>query len=302
VDLASLEGRRNHRFWRTLKNLFLHLRLHYQLLLAPIFLWGFFLSGAYPNRDFWLGFLAFHIFLYGGITAFNSYYDRDEGPIGGVSKPPIVTRSLLPFSLGVASAGAIVAAFVNLPFLIIYIAMAVLGVAYSHPNIRLKKHALVGLMTVGLGQGILASLGGWTAGRLDLTSLNTLDWVSVLAVTLVTVGFYPITQIYQIEEDRSRGDHTFAVQFGVRRTFLFSLVVQAIATLVLVGLIYDFMSSLAASLVAVFYVGLLIYTGYWGRTFNPADVMRNFRRVMAINTITSTGFTIMIGLYLFEII
>ena len=54
-------------------SLLAHLRLHFQLLLAPIFLWGYFLSGVRTPADFWLAFVAFHIFLYGGITAFNSY-------------------------------------------------------------------------------------------------------------------------------------------------------------------------------------------------------------------------------------
>jgi len=42
-------------------SLLAHLRLHFQLLLAPIFLWGYFLSRVRAPADFWLAFVAFSI-------------------------------------------------------------------------------------------------------------------------------------------------------------------------------------------------------------------------------------------------
>ncbi|MDQ3249750.1 MAG: hypothetical protein M3Q45_11165, partial [Chloroflexota bacterium] len=53
-----------------IRTLLIHLRLHFQLLLAPIFLWGYFLAAGRPDGKFWLAFFAFHLFLYGGTTAF----------------------------------------------------------------------------------------------------------------------------------------------------------------------------------------------------------------------------------------
>jgi len=88
------------------RDLFIHLRLHFQLLLAPIFLWGFTLSETAIDLRFWLGFVAFHLCLYGGTTAFNSYYDRDEGPVGGLENPPPAHEALLPFSLILQGIGA----------------------------------------------------------------------------------------------------------------------------------------------------------------------------------------------------
>jgi 1,4-dihydroxy-2-naphthoate octaprenyltransferase len=302
VDLASSEEPRSHSFWGLLLNFLVHLRLHFQLLLAPIYLWGYFLSGAQPGLDFWLGFLAFHIFLYGGATAFNSYYDQDQGPIGGLSAPPPVAQAVMPLSLAVQLIGAILAAFVNFYFLAIYGLMFLMGIAYSHPRIRLKRRPIAGLVTVGLGQGVLASLGGWVCGRASLTSLGNLDWVGVLAVSLVTVGFYPITQIYQVEEDRSRGDWTLAVWVGPRKTFLFSLILQALAAVLLLAVINQRMGSFPAILVAIFYGGLLVYTFFWGRSFRKDEVLSNFRKVMAINGVTSLGFAILLTLYLFNVL
>ena len=213
--LASMAGRESAEIRLTAGGLLAHLRLHFQLLLAPIFLWGYFLSGVRAPADFWLAFVAFHIFLYGGITAFNSYYDRDKGPLGGMRVPPPVTEPLLPFSLAVLITGALLAAAVNATFLAIYLDIMALGLAYSHPAIRLKARPLIGPATVAVGQGMLASLGGWASAEPDLSSVDPIGWLGILGATLVTVGFYPITQSFQVEEDLARGDVTFAAWPGL---------------------------------------------------------------------------------------
>jgi 4-hydroxybenzoate polyprenyltransferase len=298
-DLASSGELQKHSFWETVRDLFVHLRLHFQLLLAPIFMWGYFLGGRQPDLDFWLGFVAFHVCLYAGATAFNSYFDRDRGPVGGLARPPQVPALLLPFSLGLQIAGGLLAALVNGPFLAIYAVMFGLGIAYSHPSVRLKRQPLVGLATVGLGQGVLASLGGWACADPNLAALNSLEWAGILAVTLITIGFYPITQIYQIEEDRARGDTTFAAWAGPFGTFAFALFVQTAALVLLANVIDRLMGAAQAVLVAVLYGALLGYVLGWSRGFHNEQVMANFRRVMAINTLTSAGFALLIGLHLF---
>jgi 4-hydroxybenzoate polyprenyltransferase len=273
------------------RELVIHLRLHYQLLLAPIFLWGYFLAGEPPDLDFWLAFLAFHIFLYGGMTAFNSYYDRDEGPIGGLAKPPPVRQALLPFSLIVQGIGLLMAARVNVNFLVIYLIIFGLGIAYSFPPIRLKGRPLVGLITVGFGQGVLASLGGWAAAKPDFALITPLDWLGILAATLITIGFYPLTQIYQIDEDLARGDQTFAAWAGPRSTFLFATVIQIAAAALLVSVMTQVLSPIEALIVALAYGALLVATVQWSFTFDQARVLDNYRRVMMINSVTSLGFT-----------
>src|SRR5438270_8216764 len=131
-----------------MRTLFVHLRLHFQLLLAPVFLWGWLLAGGGLSRAVLLGFVAFHFFLYAGATAFNSYYDRDVGPVGGLAHPPPVLPALLPFSLAVQAVGLVLAVFVNAPFVAIYAAFALLSVAYSHPRIRLKARTFTSLGVV----------------------------------------------------------------------------------------------------------------------------------------------------------
>lgn len=297
---SDLPSRQSRSF--LVRDLFIHLRLHYQLLLAPIFLWGYFLAGGRPDGHFWLAFLAFHLFLYGGATAFNSYYDKDEGPVGGLVNPPPTTSALLPFSLAVQALGLIPTAMVNTGFLAIYLTMFIMGMAYSHPRIRLKSRPFVGLWTVGLGQGVLASFGGVICARPSLVPIESIEGLGILAVTLITVGFYPLTQIYQIAEDQARGDLTFAAWAGPRRTFAFAMVLQGVGALFLVGVVGRLMGLVECLVVASFYGALLAATVQWARSFDHTEILGNYRRVMGINTVTSLGFMGFIGLHLFGIL
>jgi 4-hydroxybenzoate polyprenyltransferase len=299
VDLASSDVPADRSRRAVLVDLIVHLRPHYQLLLAPIFMWGYFLADRQPDIDFWLAFMAFHVFLYGGATAFNSYYDRDEGPVGGLSQPPPVHRLLLPFSLAVQIAGAALALLVNWRFALVYLAMFSMGIAYSHPAIRLKSRPVVGLLTVGLGQGVLAALGGWFAAQSQLTQLDVPGVLGILAVTLITVGFYPLTQIYQIEEDTARGDTTFAAWAGPRNVFAFAVVVQGVAAALLVAVILALLGPVDAVVVAAFYGVLLAAIVRWWRRFDGRQVLSNYRRVMVVNAVTSVGFLGFIAWHLF---
>lgn len=279
-------------------NLFIHLRLHFQLLLAPIFLWGFYLAGGTFSLDFWLAFTAFHVFLYGGTTAFNSYYDRDEGPVGGLENPPPVDAMLLPFSLIMQAIGAVLAAFVNGPVFVVYLLIFAMGIAYSQPRIRLKARPFGGLLTVAIGQGLLAALAGWFTAQPALASITSLGWIGIVGVTLVTTGFYPITQIYQIDEDLARGDLTFAAWAGPAGAFAFAIVLQAIALPMLFWVLLQVVGLWQALLVTLFYVGLLLSILQWTRTYDPAAVVANFRRVMRTYQATSLGFLLFLALHL----
>lgn len=285
----------------TITNCIIHLRLNYQILLAPIFLWGYLLAGGQPDGTFWLAFLSIHLFLFGGTTAFNSYYDQDEGPVGGLERPPPAQAVLLPFSLGMQAIGAVLAAFVNVPFLLIYLAIFCMGAAYSLPGVRLKGRPLWGLITVAIGQGVLAALAGWAAAQPAPTMPGVLAWVGILAVALVTAGFYPLTQIYQVEEDLARGDLTFAAWAGPARTFAYSVGTQALAALLLMSVISSLLGVWQALLVGLFYVALLVSTVRWALRFDPNRVIANFRRVMRINRVASLGFLGFLVLHLFVI-
>jgi 4-hydroxybenzoate polyprenyltransferase len=207
-----------------------HLRLPFQLTLAPIFLWGALLSGAAASERLVLGFVLFHFLLYTGITAYNSVYDRDEGPIGGLEQPPKVHRSLLPLALSLKAAGLLVAFACGVAFASIYAVFVVLSFLYSHPRTRWKANPLFSTLVVCIGQGMLGFTAGWAAARGGMGGLLTeVGWLGILSAGFTTLGMYPITQVYQIEEDARRGDRTLSVVLGMAHALRLSQAAFGIA-------------------------------------------------------------------------
>lgn len=275
--------------------LLVHLRLPFQLTLAPVFLWGWLLAGGSDLRAFAGAFAAVHICLYGGVTAFNSYYDRDQGPVGGLERPPPIQQTLLPLALLVQAVGLLLAASLNLTFGGIYVAFAALAAAYSHPRFRLKNGPLRSVAVVAVGQGILAFLGAWAAARGEVGSAFTATGLlGAAAATLIVVGFYPLTQVFQVEEDRARGDRTLAVAWGTPVCLRLAVLGQALG------------GGLMAALAAIRYGpadGLLLLAGLaiqltwlvrWARKFESGKVLANYRWVMRMAGASAAG----TGLYL----
>ncbi len=280
-----------------------HLRLNFQLYLSPIFLWGYLIAGGRLGEALLLGFVAFHLFGYAGGTAFNSYYDCDTGPIGGLEKPPAIPRGLLPFSIVWQLIGQAMAFAVSVEFAAIYFVMFWLSVAYSHPFTRFKGKPLPALATVAIGQGVLGYLGGWVcAGQSISSMLDPTGILGAAAAMLITVGFYPLTGIYQIDQDAQRGDRTLAVWLGPARAFRFALACLALGGLAAVSLIilrYQLQEAIALGI----FVGAMVFAIWrWSRLFDNAAVIRNYRICMRLYASTSLAFLAWIGLHLLGVL
>ena len=276
-----------------------HLRLPFQVLLSPIFLWGYLLAGGRASLALAVAYVSLHLFGYAGGTAFNSVFDKDEGPVGGISAPPPVPKRLLAFSLAWQLAGFLLATVVNVPFAIIYGLMFTLSLAYSHPRTRWKGKPLRALFTVAAGQGVLACLGGWSSARGEvLSALSPLGVAAVGGATLITTGFYPLTEIYQMDEDLRRGDRTLAIWLGPRRAFRFALALIGAGALLALAVIAARFGVVEALLLCAFMLVLMSLVRRWGARFDPGEVMYNFRTTMRLYALTSMAFLSWIGWHL----
>ncbi len=105
--------------------------------------------------------------------------------------------------------------------------------AYSHPSIRLKKYPILGWLTVGLFQGSFAFLMCYVGiNNFELESLmQNKIIIPAILTTVMLLGNYPMTQIYQHEEDAKHGDKTMSMLLGIRGTFIFVQVVFALAAI-----------------------------------------------------------------------
>jgi 1,4-dihydroxy-2-naphthoate octaprenyltransferase len=190
-----------------------HMRLGFQLLLAPLFLWGLLLAGGGVDSKAAIAFLSLHLFLYPGATAFNSAYDGDVGPVSGLPDPRDVPPGLLAFSLLLQAVGALLALAVGTGFTILYFLLAAVFVAYSHPALRWKANPVASGVAVFAGQGVLGFAAGWVAAGAEI-ALDPLFALAALVAGATSLGLYPSTQIFQVEEDEARGDRTLAVALG----------------------------------------------------------------------------------------
>jgi 4-hydroxybenzoate polyprenyltransferase len=168
------------------------------------------------------------VFLNGGTLAINSVFDRDEGDIGYLNAPPPLPRYLLHFSMALLVAGQLLALRLPLGFQIAYAICFILSVLYSVPPFRFKAVAGVDWVINMWGFGTLTPYAAWAAtGRpLDLGHALVL-----LAFCPLFAGLYPLTQLYQFDEDRRRGDRTLALILGMRA----SLIVAVVCTLLAFG-------------------------------------------------------------------
>lgn len=260
-----------------------HLRLPLQLTLAPLYLWGLFGAGGGWSLSTVGAFIAVQVFLYGGTTLYNSYYDRDEGPIAGMEHPLPLPPWALPFSLAWQVVGLLIAAAVSAPLGVFYLVYAAAGMLYSHPRPRLKARPYVSAALIFFLQGVGGVLAGWLAGgQAPITLLSARFVLMALVAACTTIGLYPLTQIYQVDEDAARGDRTLAMMLGPRRSFLFALAMFVVAAIAGVLALNGLGRPLDGALLAGGYLALGALTAAVGAQFARQPLLVNFRRLVFV--------------------
>lgn len=166
------------------------------------------------------GLVLWVIALNGGTLALNSVYDKDEGDIGYLRAPPQPPRHLLRFSLGLLAAGQLAAFLLPAGFRWAYAVCFVLSVVYSVPPFRFKAVAGVDWVINMWGFGTLTPYAAWAAtGR----PLDVGHALILFAFCPLFAGLYPLTQLYQFDEDQRRGDRTLALILGMRLSLTVAL-------------------------------------------------------------------------------
>ena len=160
------------------------------------------------------------ICLNGGTLAINSVFDKDEGDIGYLIAPPPLPTHLLAFSLGLLTIGQVLAFGLPPAFRLAYAICFVLSILYSVPPFRFKAVAGVDWLINMWGFGTLTPFAAWAATGRPLDAGHALV---LLAFCPLFAGLYPLTQLYQLEEDRRRGDRTLALLLGLRTSLIVAI-------------------------------------------------------------------------------
>ena len=198
--------------------------------------------------------------LNGGTLALNSVFDQDQGDIGYLRAPPAPPAHLLAVSFGLLLVGQALAFLLPGAFAGVYAVCLVMSVAYSVPPFRFKAVAGVDWLINMWGFGTFTPYAGWAAtGR----PLDVVHGLAMLAFCPLFASLYPLTQIYQFEEDEERGDRTLALILGLKWSLVVAIVTMALAFAIFFVAAYLGYASLRQ------WAGLLIALAAWLRVLVP---------------------------------
>ncbi|MFO7826686.1 MAG: UbiA family prenyltransferase [Cyclobacterium sp.] len=243
-----------------------HLRIPFSYYLMPVFL---FALATVPEADtfraIWV-WIVLHLLLYPSSNGYNSYFDKDEKSIGGLKNPKKVTKGLYYLSQLFFFVALVCSVFMGAVFFIMVLVYGLVSMAYSHPGIRLKKYPYLSWLTAGFFQGAFTFCMCYVgiAGTPGLVGLvQTEVWMPALLSSILLLGSYPLTQIYQHDEDLKRGDITLSIKLGITGTFGFSAIWFLLGGLAFIQyfLIIDFKSGIWAFLFAL--LPVVSYFSLW---------------------------------------
>ncbi|MBL8026640.1 MAG: UbiA prenyltransferase family protein [Fibrobacteres bacterium] len=276
------------------KSSLLHLRLPFSYFLVPIFLLALFSVETVSIVNSVIVFFVLHFLVYTASNGFNTYYDRDEGSIGTLRTPPQVTPDLLWLTLLLDAIAVLIAFTVSWQFALGCFIYGMASKVYSIPSIRIKKYPWLGWIYTGAGQGTFTFL--MVAQAVSGCELSVLITTKImlpaLAAGLFVLGMFPITQVYQHEEDRKRGDTTISLLLGVKYTFVIAAVFMTLSISIYFYFFWKYYNIQSALLFTVINLPAALYTGLWFGKVLTGSVKADYSHTMRVCTIASTGIVI----------
>ncbi|MDQ3393862.1 MAG: UbiA family prenyltransferase [Bacteroidota bacterium] len=288
------------------KSTLLHLRVPFSFFLLPVYLFALSLSPSAPIFNVVVVLVIIHFFLYPASNGFNSYFDKDTGSIGGLEKPPEVSKELYNVSLLFDLVALFLGFLINWQFVIMMLIYGAISKAYSHPMIRLKKWAFTGWFMAGLFQGFFTFIMVYIG--INKISVHEVApgqvYFAAFLCSVLLWGSYPMTQIYQHEEDSGRGDYTLSFKLGILGTFYFTAGAFILADLGFLYFYLTYYSDSFAILFQAFIVPMILFFAYWYYQVLKNPNAANYRNTMRLNTISAVClnifFLIMFILHSFE--
>ena len=270
---------------KKIQSTFQLLRFHFSFFLMPVYWFALSQVKDINWPDAILGFIILHLLVYPASNGYNSYMDRDTSPVGGLKNPMQPTKQLFLVTV-VMDIIAVGISFIITPIFAIGIFFYILASrAYSYRKIRLKKYPVTGYLTVIIFQGAVTFFLVYHGS----SGNHTLE-VPVLAMVasaLLIGGFYPLTQIYQHEEDRKDGVMSISFLLGYRGTFIFTGIVYAFAFITLAWYFYLESKLVNFIILQIFMLPVIIYFFNWLKKVIKNNREADFKNTMRMNLVAS---------------
>lgn len=270
------------------KNTLTLLRIPFSFFLMPLFIFALSQASPIMPGKAILSFILIHLLVYPASNGYNSYIDKDESPIGGLEKPPMPTRSLFYLTLCMDVISIAVSLLFIGPLFALCIVLYILASrAYSSKEIRLKKYPLTGFLVVAIFQGALTYYMSYTAITGNSPALNRPTFYLLLGCTFQIAGAYPLTQVYQHEQDYKDGVITLSYKLGYLGTFIFTALMFGLCNL------FYFLHFSSIGKLNNFYIIQLFFlpiVGYFARWFYMVYKDRrhaDFKHTMRMNVMAA---------------
>jgi 1,4-dihydroxy-2-naphthoate polyprenyltransferase len=207
------------------------LRFHFSFFLLPVYLFALSQVEDVNWATALFVFLILHLLVYPSSNGYNSYMDKDETPIGGLKNPLQPTKELFYITVVMDAIAVVLSIFISFSFALGILLYILASRAYSYRRIRLKKYPVTGFLTVFIFQGAAIFFITYHA----ISNHKTLDvpMLPCLISSLLIGALYPLTQVYQHQEDRKDGVISISYLLGKRGTFVFSMLLFLSATFLL---------------------------------------------------------------------
>ncbi len=230
-------------------------------------------------------FIILHLLVYPASNGYNSYMDKDTESIGGLKNPLMPTKELFYVTIVMDIVALIASAFIS-----VYCAICVAGFiaasrAYSYRGIRLKKYPIIGFIVTIIFQGAVVYFFVNFGSSID--KILSFPYLPMLASALLIGSFYPLTQIYQHEQDKADGVKTLSMLLGYNGTFIFTGLTffMAMTTLAIYfGFNLDFINIIT---ITIFTLPVLFYFFWWMMKVRRDKTEANFKNTMRMNVIAS---------------
>lgn len=271
----------------------LHLRPAEWPIMAAHTMLGWFLAVGFTRPDplATVGLLAWVVALNGGTLALNSAFDRDDDDVAYLRQPPPVPAGLGVVALALMVFGLFAAWGAPVGYRWAYLACLLMSVLYSVPPVRLKAVGGVDWVINLVGFGTISPYAGWALSGRPLTAAATIIFVAFGALF---AAFYPLTQLYQMDVDRERGDRTLALRLGVGRSLVVALLGVGITFGMLAGAAYSSgwggrEAWLRWGLLGLAGAGWIVVLGPWylsGRGWSTSEHQRGMYHALAAWALT----------------
>jgi 1,4-dihydroxy-2-naphthoate octaprenyltransferase len=220
-------------YLKEIQNTLKLLRFPFSVFLLPVTLFSLFYIQPGFTDQLLLLLGIWHILVFPASNGYNSYNDQDEGPIGGLAAPPKPTGLLLTIANLMDFTAILLSFLINFYFVFFVTMYIIASRLYSNKVTRLKKYPVTGFLIVFIFQG------AWIFCA-NIFALSTPGLLSDKAVILSAAAssfligtIYPITQIYQHQADEKDGVKTLSMMLGLKGTFIFSVLMFGIATVLI---------------------------------------------------------------------